>query len=129
MAKDPMGYANFEIPGEVRNFAEQSVDQARKAFDGFVTATQKAASAMEGHASVAQTGARDLRQKAMTYAEQNVANSFDFARRLVQSKSVEEMMQLQRDFMQSQMQALSEQAQVLGDSVQKSTASTMKPKG
>src|ERR1700749_4243897 len=34
MAKDP--FEQFAIPNEMRSFAEQSVAQARKAFDGFM---------------------------------------------------------------------------------------------
>ena len=36
---------NLEIPTEVREFAEKTVDQARKAFDSYVAAAQKARNA------------------------------------------------------------------------------------
>jgi len=112
MAKEATG--NFEIPRDMRTFAEQSVEQARKAFDGFMTAAQKAASSLEGQASAAQTGAKDMRQKAMAFAEQNVATSFEFAQRLVHAKDIEELTRLQTEFVQRQMAALAEQAQELG---------------
>ena len=112
MAKEATG--NFEIPRDMRTFAEQSVEQARKAFDGFMTAAQKAASSLEGQASAAQTGAKDMRQKAMAFAEQNVATSFEFAQRLVHAKDIEELTRLQTEFVQHQMAALAEQAQELG---------------
>ena len=32
----------FEIPNELRDFAERSVDRARKAFEGFLTVAQRA---------------------------------------------------------------------------------------
>ena len=35
---------NFPVPPEMRAFAEQSFDQARKAFDSFFSATQRAIS-------------------------------------------------------------------------------------
>jgi len=38
-----MANAPYEIPNELRDFAERSVDQARKAFEGFVTVAQKPA--------------------------------------------------------------------------------------
>lgn len=120
MAKDPMSFGNFEIPGEVRNLAEQSVDQARKAFDGFMSATQKAADSLEGQASAAQSGAKDMRHKAMAFAEQNVATSFEFAQRLVRARDFEEVMRLQTEFVRSQMQALTDQAQQLGQQAAKS---------
>jgi phasin len=112
MAKQATG--QFEIPGEMRSFAEQSVEQARKAFDGFMAAAQKAAANLEQQASAAQTGAKDMRYKAMTFAENNVAMSFEFAQKLLHAKDVEEVTRLQTEFVQRQMQALNEQAQELG---------------
>ena len=40
MAKDP--FEQFAIPTEMRAFVEQSVTQARQAFDGFIEAANKA---------------------------------------------------------------------------------------
>lgn len=112
MAKEAT--AGFEVPHEMRTFAEQSVEQARKAFDSFMTAARNAASSIEGQTSVAQSGAKDIRQKAMKFAEKNVAASFEFAQKLVHAKDVEEVARLQTEFVQRQMQALAEQTQELG---------------
>jgi phasin len=128
MAKDPMGTGKFEIPTDVRTFAEQSVEQARRAFDGFISASQKATSAMEGQAAAAQSGVKDLRERAMVFAEKNVASSFEFAQKLVRASNPEEFMRLQTEFVKSQMQALSEQAQELGQSVSKAAMDAAKPK-
>ena len=126
MAKEASG--NFEIPREMRTFAEQSVEQARKAFDGFMTAAQKAASSIEGQASAAQSGAKDIRQKAMGFAEKNVATSFEFAQKLVRAKDLEEMTRLQTEFMQRQMQTLAEQAQELGQTATRAAMDAARPK-
>ena len=114
MAKEQAG--NFDIPRDMRTFAEQSVEQARKAFDGFMTAAQKAATSLEGQASAAQEGAQDMRRKAMGFAEKNVATSFDFAQKLMRAKDVEEITRLQTEFLQSQMKEFGQQAQELGQS-------------
>jgi hypothetical protein len=50
----------------------------------------------------------------MTFAEQNVASSFELAEQLVRAKDVQEVMKLQADFIKNQMQVLSEQASELG---------------
>jgi len=126
MAKEQTG--TFEIPREMRTLAEQSVEQARKAFDGFITAAQKTASSIEGQASVAQASAKDIRQKAMTFAEKNVATSFEFAQKLVRAKDLEEMTRLQTEFMQRQMQTLAEQAQELGQTATRAATATARPK-
>jgi len=125
MAKQATG--NFEIPHEMRTFAEQSVEQARKAFDGFMSAAQKAASSMEGQATAAQTGAKDMREKAMAFAEKNVATSFEFAQKLVHAKDVEEVTRLQTEFVQRQMQMLTEQAQELGQTVTRAAMGAARP--
>ncbi|MGE0750441.1 MAG: phasin family protein [Variibacter sp.] len=112
MAKGPT--ESFEIPGDLRSIAEQSVAQARQAFDGFMTAVHKAASKVEEQAATAQAGAKGTGEKVMSFAERNVAASFDFAERLARAKDVQEMLKLQTEFAQAQMQALSEQARELG---------------
>jgi phasin len=125
MAKDPM--SSFEIPGEMRNLAEQSVEQARKAFDGYMTAAQQAVEALEGQATVAQAGTKNVGKKAMTFAEQNVATSFEFAQKLVRAKDVQEVLRLQGEFVQAQMQALSEQAKELSETASKVAMEAAKP--
>jgi phasin len=122
---------NFDVPTQMRQFAEQSVEQAKKAVDGFMTAAQKAAATVETQAATAQSGAKDMGQKAMSFAEQNIANSFDFAQKLVRAKDVQEVMALQAAFVKAQMQAMSEQAKELGTTATAATKAAMdaaKPK-
>ena len=57
---------NYEIPNEMRDFAEKSVEQARKAFDGFIGAASKAAAAAETQATVASTSSREVAQKTIS---------------------------------------------------------------
>jgi hypothetical protein len=71
MAKDP--FEQFAIPNEMRSFAEQSVAQARQAFDGFLQAANQAMGQFQGQAQAARSGAQEIAHKSMTYAEQNVA--------------------------------------------------------
>jgi phasin len=118
----------FEIPPEMRAFAEKSVEQARQAFDGFISAAQNAVSALENHAATARKGAKDVTDKAMSFAEQNVDASFDLAQQLVRAKDVQEMVKLQLDYINRQMQALTEQARELGESAGKAARDAAKPK-
>jgi len=126
MAKDPL--PKFEIPPEMRQFAERSVDEAKKAFDGFMTAAQQAVAQVEGRAVAAQAGVDDVRKKAMTFAEQNVASSFEFARKLAQARDLEEVVRLQTEFAKTQMQVLGEQAKELGAQATRATRETGKRK-
>ena len=115
MLKDPI--ANFEIPTEMRNLAAQSVEQAKKAFDDFITAAQKAVTAVEGHVTGAKASTKNIGEKAMAFAEKNVATSFEFAQKVVRAKDIQELTQLQTEFVQTQMSTFAEQASALGQTV------------
>jgi len=117
MAKDP--FQQFQIPNEMRAFAEQSVAQARKAFDGFIQAANQAVGQMQGRAAAAHSGAAEIAHKSMAYAEENVAATFDFAQKLMHAKDAAELMALQSEYLSRQMQALSTQVQDLGQSATK----------
>ncbi len=115
MAKNPM---NYEIPNEMRDFAEKSVEQARKAFDGFLGAASKAVTATESQTASVQANSREMAQKAIGYAEQNISASFEFAQKMVRAKDVQELMQIQADYMKSQMATMQTQLQEVGTTVQ-----------
>uniref|UniRef100_UPI00195379F8 phasin family protein n=1 Tax=Enterobacter hormaechei TaxID=158836 RepID=UPI00195379F8 len=69
---------------------------------------------MEGSGETVQTGARDVGRKTIEIAEINVAASFAFAQKLVRATDMVEVMQLQAEFLKSQMQAMQAQAKELG---------------
>lgn len=104
------GTSEFEIPEQMRDFADKSVDQARKAFDSFIEASQQAVSAVEGSSSVVPSGALDINKKALGYAEEHIGAAFELAQNIVRANDVQEIMKLQSDFLKSQMEVLGEQA-------------------
>ena len=110
--------SKYEIPGEMREFAEKSVDQARKAFDGFLGAAHKAMETLQGSTSTMQSSASDATKKTLTYAEQNIAAAFDHAQKLVRAKDLQEAMQLQGEFARTQFAALQTQMKELGEVAQ-----------
>ncbi len=120
MLKNPV--ANFEIPTEMRNLAEQSVEQAKKAFDDFITAAQKAVTAVEGQTASANASTKNIGEKAMAFAEKNVATSFEFAQKVVRAKDIQELTQLQTEFVKTQMPTFVEQARALGQTVAQDAA-------
>jgi phasin len=126
MAKDP--FEQFQIPTEMRAFAEQSVAQARKAFDGFIQAASQAVGQMSGHANATHSGVTEIAQKSVAYAEQNVKTTFEFAQKLLQAKDASDVMGMQSEFLSRQMQALSAQVQDLGQSAAKIVVDAAKPK-
>jgi phasin len=117
MATNPA--EQFQIPPEMRAIAAKTVEQAKQAIEGFISAAQRTVSTFEGKAETARKGAKDVGQMAMSYAEQNLASSFDFAQQLVRAKDVQEMLELQTSYIRTQMQVLAEQAKEIGESTRK----------
>lgn len=112
---------SYEIPADMRDLAEKSVDQARRAFDGFMTAAQKAAGQADSTAASVQTNAKSIGTKAMGFAEANVRSAFDLAQKLVRAKDLQEVLALQSDYARTQVSTIQEQAKELG-SIMQSTA-------
>jgi len=102
------------------------VAQARKAFEGFVGAAQKAATTLDSTTSVAQTQAKDFSSKAVTYAEQNINAAFDHAQRLTRAKDVQEVVALQTEFVRSQMANIQAQLKEFGGLIQSVTTPASK---
>jgi phasin len=123
---DPM--KPFEVSADMRKLAEQSVEQARQAFDRFISAAHEAVSDFEGRAQAARSGALDVGGRAMSFAERNMAASFDFAQKLVRAKDVEEVIRLQTEYVKAQVQTLNEQTRELAEVASKvAKDSTTKP--
>jgi hypothetical protein len=100
------------VPDEMREFAERSVDQARKAVDGFMHAAQEAAGPILSTSGPFPEPLTDAGRKAMGFAEANIAASFAFAKQLINASSLDEIVALQNKF-------LEEQIKVMGDQVNK----------
>ena len=110
---------NFEIPAEMRNFAEKSLQQAKQAFDSFITATQEAVNTVESRAVHARSGAKDVVDLAMHFAERNTAASFEFAQRLVNAKDAKEATAIHADYVRTQIATLTDQAKELSKQTSK----------
>lgn len=120
-----MSTMNYEIPPEMRDLAEKSVDQARKAFEGFIGAAQKAVGQADSTATTVQTSARAIGDKTVTFAEQNMRSAFDFAQKVVRAGDMQEIFSLQVEYVRTQMAALQEQAKEFGSAVQSVASSTV----
>jgi phasin len=118
----------FEIPNDLRDFAERSVEQARKAFEGFLTVAQRASGVAVEATATPDTGAKAVSAHVLSYTERNVNAAFDLAQKLVRAKDPQEALALQSEYLKTQLAALQEQAKELGSIVQKSfTGSRLTP--
>ena len=118
----------FEVPNEMRSMAQASFDQARKAFEKFVSAAQQTAGSIEERRQSVRAGAKDFNAKALEYAEKNIQASLDYAQSLLNAKDVAEVMRLHTQYVQAQMRSLAEQASEMGQIVSRAALDAAKPK-
>lgn len=104
----------FDIPEQMRDAAEKSVNQAKKAIGDLMEATQQAIAKAEGSAKTIGESASDVNRQALAMVEENVAASFEAANRIVRARSVEEIATIQQEYIQRQMKTLADQSKSLG---------------
>ena len=105
-----MSDPKFEVPAELRNLAERTIEQAEKAFDMFFEAANKSM------APFTHPGA-EISRKALSLTEQNMKSAFDSARRIAQASDLQEAMQIQSEFLRSQITGAGEQMKQIADGV------------
>ena len=110
----------YTVPAEMRDFADRSVQQARKAFEGFIGAVKKGTGAVESMTGSASANLTGGATKAVDIAEKNVAAAFDLAEKLVHAKDIQEVMAIQSEYLKAQMSAIQEQTRELGEAIVKS---------
>jgi phasin len=109
----------YEIPAEIRDMTAKSVEEARKAFEGFMTAAHKATAHIEGTANALQSSAKEASAKALSFTEANVKAAFDHAQKLMEAKDPQEILAHQAEFVKKQLASIEEHAKELGNAVMK----------
>jgi phasin len=103
----------LEVPAELRDLAEKTIDQAEKAFGMFFEAATKSMTTVPG------AGA-EVSKQALAFTEQNMKSAFEHARKLVHATDLQEAMRIQSDFLRSQFTSA-------GDHMRQMTGSLMQP--
>jgi hypothetical protein len=99
--------------------ADQTIDLARRAMQNYLDFFQRSMFASPW----AQT---DLNKKIQSYAGKNLATTFEFAHKLTKAKDLQDLVQIQTEFMQTQMKAISEQAKDIGETATKEATQSFK---
>jgi phasin len=111
MAQNP-----FEIPQQIRDLAQKSVEQASAAYGQFMGAVTQAidgwSKAMPANEMT--SGFTAVQEQATKFAKQNAEAAFALASELAKAKDIQEVFALQSRYAQTQMQAYALQAQELG---------------
>jgi phasin len=90
-----MAESRLEVPAELRDLAEKTIDQAEKAFGLFFDAASKSMTAIPGPGT-------EVSKQALSLTEQNMKAAFEHARKLVHATDVQEAMRIQSDFLRTQ---------------------------
>jgi phasin len=122
------GRDRFEIPKDMRSMAEASFEQARKSFEKFLAGAQATAGSLEERGATVRAGAKEVSAKALSYAENNVQASLDYAQSLLKAKDLAEVMKLHSEYVQGQMRSLAEQASEMGQIVSRAAMDAARPK-
>lgn len=117
--------AQFEPTKEMRAVAEQSVDQAKVAFQQLMQAAEEAVSMLE-QGEKRQAGALDISKKAMAFAEHNVLSAFELAQKIGYTMDIQDLVRMQTEFLKSQMHTLGEQVKDLSETVRKAATDSNK---
>jgi hypothetical protein len=110
MVTDQLSYA---VPYEVRDFADRSVEQAKKAFDGFMGVVNAAIEGDVPQPAESLASASNLSRLAVGFAERNVQGALELAHNMLHATDLTQVLELQRDFLESQMKALKSQRRSL----------------
>lgn len=104
----------FEVPLPLRELAEKNVEQARAALDQFAAMAKQAQDSLlkshGGDMNVAMKPVDPVQVKAMWYAQKNVEAGFRLAADLAQARDVQEFVEIQTLYAQTQALTLTQQS-------------------
>jgi phasin len=85
----------LEVPNELRELAEKTIDQAERAFTMFFDAASKSMATVPGAGT-------EISKQALSFTEQNLKSAFEHARKLVHATDLQEAMRIQSEFLRTQ---------------------------
>jgi phasin len=129
MANDPFSASiiPFEVPEQMRAFAEKGVSQARDSYAKFKDAAETHNGTMEAVFTNASKGASTYSAKLVEFMKANTTASLDFAQELFGVKSPAEALELWTSHTRKQFETLSAQAKELAEIGQKVATETVEP--
>jgi phasin len=117
----------FEVPEQMRAFAEKGVSQARDNYAKFKDAAESHNGTIEAVFTSASKGVSAYSAKVMEFLKANTTSQLDFAQEFLGVKSPSEAMELCTTHARKQFETLSAQAKELAELGQKVAAETIEP--
>jgi phasin len=117
----------FEVPEQMRAFAEKGVSQARDSYAKFKDAAETHNGTIEAVFTTASKGYSEYSAKLMDFMKANTTASLDFAQELLGVKSPSEALELWTSHAKKQYETLAAQAKQLAELSQKVATETVEP--
>jgi phasin len=117
----------FEVPEQVRAFAEKGVSQARESYTKVKDAAETHNSTIEAVFTTATRGVTDYSAKLLDIYKANSSATFDFAQELVSAKTPSQAMELWSAHTKKQVETLTAQAKELAELAQRIATETAEP--
>ena len=117
----------FEVPEQVRAFAEKGVSQARENYAKFKDAAESHNGTVEAVFTSASKGASEYTAKLVEFMKANTSASLDFAQELLGAKSPTDAFQLWSGHARTQLETFQAQAKELVELTQRVAAETAEP--
>jgi len=129
MTNDPFSASiiPFEVPEQMRAFAEKGVSQARDNYAKFKDAAESHNGTIEAVVTSASKGASAYSAKLMEFVKANTTAALDFAQELLGVKSPAEALELWTNQTKKQFETFTAQAKELSELGQKVAAETVEP--
>ena len=99
------------VPENVRAMVEKAVDQSREVYDRSKDALDASVATLERTFDAAGQGVVAFNRKIIEIAQRNVNSGFDLAKSLAGAKNLSEIVELQADYWQKLLGALTSQAE------------------
>jgi phasin len=129
MTNDPFSASiiPFEVPEQMRAFAEKGVSQARDNYAKFKDAAESHNGTIEAVFAASSKGASAYSAKLMEFMKANTTSTLDFAQELLGVKSPADAFELWTAHSRKQVDTFAAQAKELGELTQKVASETVEP--
>jgi hypothetical protein len=102
---------------KMREMAQTTLDKAKDAVSKYMTESQKLREKADSGVRATYSSAKEMNDKAMAFAEANVAAGFELAQRLLRAKDPQEMGTVYQNHLQEQMEKMNAQFRELGNAI------------
>ena len=117
----------FEVPEQMRAFAEKGVSQARDNYAKFKDAAEAHNGTIEAVFTTASKGASEYSAKLMEFVKANTTSALDFAQELLGAKTPSEALELWTTQTRKNLETFNAQAKELAELGQKVASQTAEP--